>query len=198
MNRGDTQYILLDTPGLHKARSRLGDYMVKVVRESLAQVEAGRLGAQAAGRATTNHSTAGARGVVLGRIGEDMNWGGPATARIDPEAERALQETAIKQNINTLNKRVNELGVAEPIIQQQGADRIVVQLPGVQDVSRAKDIIGRTATLEVRMVDESVQRGTEETGAVPFGSELFKPDYSLREIEHRAQQIVAAVARGAA
>ena len=64
--------------------------------------------------------------------------------------------------------------MSEPIIQRQGADRIVVQLPGVQDVSRAKDIIGRTATLEVRMVDESVTRGTEETAAVPFGSELFK------------------------
>jgi preprotein translocase subunit SecD len=69
---------------------------------------------------------------------------------------------------------VNELGVAEPIIQRQGADRIVVQLPGVQDVSRAKDIIGRTATLEVRMVDETVRRGTEENAAIPLGSELFK------------------------
>jgi preprotein translocase subunit SecD len=66
------------------------------------------------------------------------------------------------------------LGVAEPIIQRQGMDRIVVQLPGVQDVSRAKDIIGRTATLEVRMVDESVMRGTELSSAVPLGSELFK------------------------
>ncbi len=83
-------------------------------------------------------------------------------------------EGAVQQNISTLSKRVNELGVAEPIIQRQGADRIVVQLPGVQDVARAKDIIGRTATLEVRMVDESVTRGTEETAPVPFGSELFK------------------------
>ncbi|MGI4937948.1 MAG: protein translocase subunit SecD, partial [Janthinobacterium lividum] len=83
-------------------------------------------------------------------------------------------EEAVQQNITTLSKRVNELGVAEPLIQRQGADRIVVQLPGVQDVSRAKDIIGRTATLEVRMVDESVARGTEESAAIPFGSELFK------------------------
>ncbi len=84
------------------------------------------------------------------------------------------QDAGIKQNISTLSKRVNELGVAEPIIQRQGADRIVVQLPGVQDVSRAKDIIGRTATLEVRMADESVTRGMEETAVVPFGSELFR------------------------
>jgi preprotein translocase subunit SecD len=93
---------------------------------------------------------------------------------LKPEALKQAQDESVKQNITTLAKRVNELGVAEPLIQRQGADRIVVELPGVQDVSRAKDIIGRTATLEVRMVDESVTRGTEETAAVPFGSELFK------------------------
>ncbi len=93
---------------------------------------------------------------------------------LKPEALKTAQQDGVQQNITTLSKRVNELGVAEPVIQRQGADRIVVQLPGVQDVSRAKDIIGRTATLEVRMVDESVARGTEETAAIPFGSELFK------------------------
>ncbi|HEY0844809.1 MAG TPA: protein translocase subunit SecD [Noviherbaspirillum sp.] len=95
-------------------------------------------------------------------------------ATFRPEALKSTVEEAVQQNISTLSKRVNELGVAEPVIQRQGADRIVVQLPGVQDVSRAKDIIGRTATLEVRMVDETVMRGTEETAAIPFGSELFK------------------------
>jgi preprotein translocase subunit SecD len=95
-------------------------------------------------------------------------------ARLSPVAMKQTLEEAVQQNISTLSKRVNELGVAEPVIQRQGADRIVVQLPGVQDVSRAKDIIGRTATLEVRMVDESVQRGTEETAIVSPGSELFK------------------------
>jgi len=79
-------------------------------------------------------------------------------ATIRPQAEKSIQETAIKQNIGTLNKRVNELGVAEPVIQQQGADRIVVQLPGVQDPARAKEILGRTATLEVRLVDEEAMR----------------------------------------
>jgi preprotein translocase subunit SecD len=91
-----------------------------------------------------------------------------------PEALKLTQEDGVKQNITTLSKRVNELGVAEPLIQRQGADRIVVELPGVQDVSRAKDIIGKTATLEVRMVDESVSHGTELSAAIPFGSELFK------------------------
>ena len=77
---------------------------------------------------------------------------------LKPEAQKSIQEAAVKQNIVTLNKRVNELGVAEPVIQQQGTDRIVVQLPGVQDVARAKEILGRTATLEVRMVDEEAMR----------------------------------------
>jgi preprotein translocase subunit SecD len=95
-------------------------------------------------------------------------------ATVKPQAVKQTEEDAVTQNIVTLGNRVNELGVSEPVIQRQGADRIVVQLPGVQDVSRAKDIIGRTATLEVRMVDESVTRGTEETAAIPFGSELFK------------------------
>jgi preprotein translocase subunit SecD len=80
----------------------------------------------------------------------------------------------VKQNISALSKRVNEIGVAEPIIQQQGADRIVVQLPGVQDVARAKAIIGRTATLEVRLVDQSVIGPVDENTPVPFGSEMFK------------------------
>ncbi|HWZ46997.1 MAG TPA: protein translocase subunit SecD, partial [Herbaspirillum sp.] len=91
-----------------------------------------------------------------------------------PEALKQTEDDGVKQNILTLSKRVNELGVSEPTIQRQGADRIVVELPGVQDVARAKDIIGRTATLEVRMADESVVRGTELTSPVPFGSELFK------------------------
>ncbi|MBS0308889.1 MAG: protein translocase subunit SecD [Proteobacteria bacterium] len=91
-----------------------------------------------------------------------------------PETLKSTLDEGVQQNIKTLSNRVNELGVAEPVIQRQGADRIVVELPGVQDVDRAKKIIGRTATLEVRLVDESVTRGTEENAAVPFGSELFK------------------------
>jgi len=78
------------------------------------------------------------------------------TGRFKPAAISAVQDNAVKQNIITLNKRVNELAVKEPVIQQQGADRIVVQLPGVQDTARAKDIIGRTATLESRLADPSV------------------------------------------
>ena len=96
-------------------------------------------------------------------------------ASIKPVAMRAVQEQAVKQNITTLHNRINELGVAEPVIQQQGLDRIVVQLPGIQDVARAKDLIGRTATLELRLVDDSSDGRAAElnSGAVPFGSERF-------------------------
>ena len=98
-------------------------------------------------------------------------------ASIKPEALRKVQEQALKQNMVTLHNRINELGVAEPVIQQQGLDRIVVQLPGVQDTAKAKDILGRTATLEVRMVDESAEArsATLGSGPVPFGSEQY-PD----------------------
>ncbi len=97
------------------------------------------------------------------------------TANVKPDAARRVQEQALKQNITTLHNRINELGVAEPVIQQQGLDRIVVQLPGVQDTAKAKDILGRTATLEVRLVDESSEaRSAEQTnGLVPFGSERY-------------------------
>lgn len=95
-------------------------------------------------------------------------------ATLKPEAQKKIAEFAIKQNINTLHNRINELGVAEPVIQQQGADRIVVQLPGVQDTAKAKDILGRTATLEIRMVDDSP--GALEAGLAgnpPFGTEVY-------------------------
>ncbi|HEY0819880.1 MAG TPA: protein translocase subunit SecD [Rhizobacter sp.] len=94
---------------------------------------------------------------------------------LKPEAARAVQDAALKQNITTLHNRVNELGVAEPVIQQQGADRVVIQLPGVQDTAKAKDIIGRTANLEFRLVDMSAEAraATEGTGPVPFGRERF-------------------------
>ncbi|MEQ1774974.1 MAG: protein translocase subunit SecD [Burkholderiales bacterium] len=111
------------------------------------------------------------------------------TGKLKLEAEKRTQESALQQNILTLRNRVNELGVAEPIIQQQGADRVVVQLPGVQDTTRAKDILGRTATLEIRMVEahagDPASRNYEPQkieqavkGQVPFGTELH---YVLRD-----------------
>ncbi|WHZ10049.1 MAG: Protein translocase subunit SecD [Burkholderiaceae bacterium] len=96
-------------------------------------------------------------------------------ATIKPEAVRRIQEQAIKQNMQTLHNRINELGVAEPVIIQQGLDRIVVELPGVQDTAKAKEILGRTATLQIRMVDESsaAAAATAGAGMVPFGDERF-------------------------
>ena len=95
--------------------------------------------------------------------------------KLQPAALKEVQQQALLQNIETLHKRVNELGVAEPVIQQQGADRVVVQLPGVQDTARAKDIIGRTATLQIRMVETATGQAAE---VVP----QRERDGSLREV----------------
>jgi preprotein translocase subunit SecD len=100
------------------------------------------------------------------------------SGRLRETAKKQTQESALQQNLLTLRNRVNELGVAEPVIQQQGADRVVVQLPGVQDTAKAKEILGRTATLEIRMVDEErmqdlAQVQAAAAGQVPFGAELY-------------------------
>lgn len=108
--------------------------------------------------------------------GTDTGGSGDLTlvGALNPKSARAIQEQALKQNITTLHNRINELGVAEPVIQQQGIDRVVVQLPGVQDTAKAKDIIGRTATLEVRMVDDSTEaQAALSGGPVPFGTERY-------------------------
>jgi len=104
--------------------------------------------------------------------GDGNRWG--LTARLSEAAVAQVQNNALRQNITTLHNRINELGVAEPVIQQQGADRIVVQLPGVQDVAKAKEILGRTATLEIRMVDDSpTATAALAAGNVPFGLERY-------------------------
>ncbi len=112
--------------------------------------------------------------LLEGQSGSDFKL----TATLKPTAQKRIQEFAIKQNMTTLHNRINELGVAEPVIQQQGADRIVVQLPGVQDTAKAKDILGRTATLEVRMVDDensanATVLASAEQGQPPAGTEYY-------------------------
>ncbi|MDR3323683.1 MAG: protein translocase subunit SecD, partial [Zoogloeaceae bacterium] len=106
----------------------------------------------------------------------EANKNAQLIATLRPEGLAQLREDAVKQNISTLRNRINELGVSEPVIIQQGADRIVVQLPGIQDPGEAKKILGRTATLEIRMVDDSLeaQRVIEEGGTPPFGTEVYK------------------------
>src|SRR5205085_5375918 len=124
-----------------------------------------------------------AREVILNSIGElnvaerDDGQDFLLVATLKPEAVKRTQEYALKQNIQTLHNRIYELGVAEPVIQQQGADRVVVQLPGVQDTAKAKEILGRTATLEIRMVDEENSNpaalASARQGQVPFGDEFY-------------------------
>ncbi len=108
--------------------------------------------------------------LLLSEVASDAEF--KLIATLNPQALKQTIEDAVQQNITTLSKRVNELGVAEPLIQRQGTDRIIVQLPGVQDVIQARNILGRTATLEVRLVDENA-RGADAS-SVPFGSEYFK------------------------
>jgi preprotein translocase subunit SecD len=110
------------------------------------------------------------------------------TVTLKPQEEQLIQKAAVQQNLTTLRNRVNELGVAEPVIQQQGFDRIVVQLPGMQDTTRAEAILGRTATLQVRMVEAHLNSDSRDyspekieaarNGMVPAGMELL---YSRRE-----------------
>jgi len=105
---------------------------------------------------------------------EDVEESFVIHATLKQAAQTELQSFAIQQNITTLRKRVNELGVAEPVIQRQGLDRIVVQLPGVQDTARAKELLGATATLEFRLVDEQGDAYlAQDTGQVPLGDKLY-------------------------
>src|SRR5574340_1442523 len=135
------------------------------------------------GNAVTVHfATRDQRDAAIGKLGtaftdlafttDDQAEGFTLTARLKPEAVTKEQEKALQQNITTLRNRVNELGVAEPVIQQQGASRVVVQLPGVQDTAKAKDILGRTATLEIRMVDEQADPTAVQQGQAPFGDDV--------------------------
>jgi preprotein translocase subunit SecD len=141
---GDIRSNLRDKNVRHAGITREGQVLRIRFREAAARTKA----REVIGNITTDLA------LVDRDDGQDLTL----VATLKPEAQKSIQEAAVKQNIVTLNKRVNELGVAEPVIQQQGENRIVVQLPGVQDVARAKEILGRTATLEVRMVDEEAMR----------------------------------------
>jgi preprotein translocase subunit SecD len=141
--------------------------------------------------AATRDKAAAAIGDILPVLTLDRRDDGQdllLVASLKPDALKKEQDLAIKQNIVTLNRRVNQLGVAEPVIQQQGADRIVVQLPGVQDTTRAKEILGRTATLEVRLVDEEAMR----SGST-FNVDVFperKRDGSVSSVPVKKQVLV--------
>ncbi len=120
-----------------------------------------------------------ARRLLTGSISE-LQWatqpgggGYQVVGTFTPAVQAAVEDAALKQNLTTLHNRVNELGVSEPILQQQGKDRIVVELPGVQDTAKAKDIIGRTATLEARLADPLNPHPLSQPDPVPAGDEFF-------------------------
>ncbi|MCL4744998.1 MAG: protein translocase subunit SecD [Burkholderiaceae bacterium] len=183
----DLRTLLRERNLRHAGISRAGDTIEVAFRDEETRTRAKAVIAEQFGSLTATESAAGA----------DLKL----VTAFRPEAAREVRDTALKQNITTLHNRVNELGVAEPVIQQQGADRIVVQLPGVQDTAKAKDILGRTATLEARLVDLSVEaRNALLAGApVPFGSELFKvgrgaPVVLRRQVIFSGQQLTGAQA----
>ena len=164
-----------------KAESLTGDIRTSLREKSVRHSGISRNAQTIEVRFKDMAALAAARAVLQDQFPDLQATGGPdgaefkLTATIKPEAARRVQDQSLKQNITTLHNRINELGVAEPVIQQQGLDRIVVQLPGVQDTAKAKDILGRTATLEVRLVDESGEARAAETGAgaVPLGAERY-------------------------
>lgn len=164
-----------------KAESLTGDVRTLLRDKSLRHAGVTRDGNNVEIRFRDRETLTTARNLLSDQL-TDLQWAESAAAGefglrgvLKPDAAARIQETAVKQNITTLHNRVNELGVSEPVIQQQGLDRVVVQLPGVQDTAKAKDIIGRTATLEIRMVDESTEAAAAAagTGPVPFGTERY-------------------------
>ncbi|GAB1424356.1 MAG: protein translocase subunit SecD [Thauera sp.] len=158
---GDLRTLMRDKNVRHAGITREGTTVVVRFRDA-EQREAGRQAIQ--------NSTADLQLANRDDGSEDFKL----IATLTAQAQQTMRDFALKQNITTLHNRINELGVAEPVIQQQGVDRIVVQLPGVQDVAKAKDILGRTATLEVRMVDDTPgQLEQALSGSIPFGTELY-------------------------
>ena len=164
-----------------KAEALTGDVRTLLRDKNIRHSGISRDGNNVAIRFRDNETLVAARDLLLNQL-PDLVWQDAPdgsdfrlVGSLKPEASRLVQSTAITQNITTLHNRVNELGVAEPVIQQQGQDRVVVQLPGVQDTAKAKDIIGRTATLELRMVDDSAEgrAAASGTGPVPFGTERY-------------------------
>jgi preprotein translocase subunit SecD len=157
---GDLRSLLRDKTIRHAGISREGERVIVRFRDSEARNK---------GRMVLEDNQSDLLLADQGE-GEDLKL----VATLKPEAVKRIQEFAIRQNMTTLHNRINELGVAEPVIAQQGADRIVVQLPGVQDTAKAKDILGRTATLEIRMVDETAGAlEAAQAGQVPFATELY-------------------------
>ncbi len=167
---------------IKKAGETYADDIRRILREkkvrylSVNRLESGALETRFKDAAEREQALTALRKELRDLVYEESARGGDllVTARLSETALREKKRFALEQNITSLNNRVNELGVAEPIIQQQGEDRIVVQLPGVQDTAKAKSIIGRTATLEIMLVDEEHDVTAAFAGQVPPGSKIYK------------------------
>jgi preprotein translocase subunit SecD len=179
---GDARSLMREKKIYYSGLSREGDRIVMRFREADQRAAAMKLIAEQMPDLVLKEQEAGGESAVV--------------ATIKPEVLKRDQETTLQQNIQTLRNRVNELGVAEPIVQQQGADRIVVQLAGVQDPTRAKEILGRTATLEVRLVSEENASGPGQNAfdqykdqPAPFGTDKFL-DQEGRPVIVRKQVVI--------
>ena len=182
--RGGVHFLMeVDMPAaVAQAEERYTGDVRALLRE--ARVRYHSVGREPGGGILVRLRTVEAREEAAGRIGREFpdlrvteeDFGDDFRLRLAlaEEAAKATQEFALQQNVTTLRNRVNELGVAEPVIQRQGDNRIVVQLPGVQDTARAKDILGATATLELRMVDEEHAVSDALAGRLPAGSRLYR------------------------
>jgi preprotein translocase subunit SecD len=185
--RGGVHFLLqVDMPkALEKAAERYQGDIRTLLREKKVRYSAiGREGEQVNLRFRDAEQLAAARRAIedaypdLQMVESQVGEESALAVTLKKTAQVQTQEFALKQNLTTLRNRVNELGVAEPVIQQQGIDRIVVQLPGVQDTAKAKEILGRTATLEIRMVDEERMQDpatvqAAASGQTPFGTEMY-------------------------
>lgn len=185
--RGGVHFLLqVDMPGaLTKAAERTSGDLRTLLREKKIRYSAiARDGETVRIRFSSAETRSEARPLIESQYPElqldDSSEGADhiLVARLKEVARSKVGEDALQQNLTTLRNRVNELGVAEPVIQQQGADRIVVQLPGVQDTAKAKEILGRTASLEIRMVDDErmddpAMLAAAASGQIPFGDEAY-------------------------
>jgi len=169
---------------LDKAAERyVGDFRISLRKERIAYLGVSREGQTVEVRFNNMDALTKAEKIISNEYPDltlkttDNGGDKVLTASLNLQAQKRIQDFALKQNIQTLHNRINELGVAEPIIQQQGIDRVVVQLPGVQDTAKAKEILGRTATLEIRLVDEEksdmITLQNASKGQVPLGDEFF-------------------------
>jgi preprotein translocase subunit SecD len=209
--RGGVHFLLqVDMPrALEKAAERYqGDIRTLLREQKVRYVGIGREGAQVYVKFRDPQQREMARKAIAAaypdlvlaeaQSGEEYSL----NATLSKAAQTKTQEFALQQNLTTLRNRVNELGVAEPVIQQQGIDRVVVQLPGVQDTAKAKEILGRTATLEIRLVDEERMQDPAAvqaaiSGQAPFGSELYyerngRPILVKRQVELTGEYITDA------